>query len=102
MGGDARGPSSPNASLIRLLARAHQLQRQLLDDSKRSVEQLVEQAKLNRTYATLLLRLSWLAPEITEAILQGRQPPTLTADKLARATRIPLDWRTQREVLGFR
>ncbi len=102
VGGDARGPSSPNGSLIRLLARAHQLQQQLLDDTKRSVEELIQQAKLNRTYATLLLRLSWLAPEITEAILQGRQPPTLTADKLARATRIPLDWRTQREVLGFR
>jgi len=52
----------------------------------------------NRTYTALLLRLSWLAPDITHAILRGRQPATLTADN----TRIPLDWQAQREALGFR
>ncbi|HEY6432370.1 MAG TPA: hypothetical protein VIZ17_10350, partial [Acetobacteraceae bacterium] len=62
---------------------------------------LAQRTNLNRTYMTLLLRLSWLAPDITQAILQGHQPPTLTADKLARTTRIPLDWRAQRELLGF-
>ena len=101
IGASTGGIASPNASLIRLLARAHQLQQQLLHDSKLNVQELAQRANLNRTYITLLLRLSWLAPDITHAILRGHQPPTLTADRLARATRIPIDWQAQRDALGF-
>jgi len=101
IGASTRGIASPNASLIRLLARAHQLQQQLLHDSKHNVQELAQRANLNRTYMTLLLRLSWLAPDITQAILRGHQPPTLTPDRLARATRIPIDWPAQRDALGF-
>ena len=85
----------------RLLARAHQVQQQLLHERKWDTQGLVQQADPNRTYTALLLRLSWLAPDITHAILRGRQPATLTADKLSRVTRIPLDWQAQREALGF-
>ncbi|HSU06331.1 MAG TPA: recombinase family protein [Acetobacteraceae bacterium] len=101
VGAGTRGTASPNASLIRLLARAHQLQQQLLHKRKRDAQELAQQADPNRTYTAQLLRLSWLAPDIIQAILQGHQPPTLTADKLSRATRIPLDWPTQRAALGF-
>jgi hypothetical protein len=101
VGGATGRTASPNASLIRLLARAHQLQQLLLQDSKRNIQELAQYADLNRTYTTLLLRLSWLAPDITQAILRGHQPPTLTADKLSRATRISIDWQAQRAALGF-
>ena len=36
-----------------------------------------------------------------EAILDGRQPRDLTADKLLAHSRLPLGWRKQRVVLGF-
>jgi len=62
---------------------------------------LAEQANLNRSYATRLLRLSWLAPDITLAILHGRQPSALTADKLIRMAGIPTGWAAQRIALGF-
>ena len=101
LGAGTDRPARPNASLIRLLARAHQVQHRLLSDSKYNVLQLCQQLDLNRTYTTLLLRLSWLAPDITESILQGQQPSTLTADKLSRLSRIPIDWRAQRETFGF-
>jgi site-specific DNA recombinase len=97
----AHGAASPNASLLRLLARAHQVQQRLLREPERDPQGLAQQVDPNRTYTALLLRLSWLAPDITQAILRGRQPATLTADKLSRATRIPLDWQAQREALGF-
>ena len=48
-----------------------------------------------------LVRLSYLAPDITEAILDGRQPRNLTADKLLAHSRLPLGWHEQRTVLGF-
>ena len=56
---------------------------------------------MSPSYFTRLVRLSYLAPDITEAILDGRQPRDLTADKLLAHSRLPLGWREQRTVLGF-
>jgi hypothetical protein len=53
------------------------------------------------SYFTRLVRLSYLAPDITEAILDGRQPRDLTVDKLLAHSRLPLGWHEQRTVLGF-
>jgi Resolvase, N terminal domain len=39
--------------------------------------------------------------DITQAIVDGRQPRWLTADKLLEPSRLPLAWRDQRTVLGF-
>ena len=47
------------------------------------------------------LRLGFLAPDITKAIFNGTQPPTLTANKLMSDTRLPLEWPKQRNALGF-
>jgi len=48
-----------------------------------------------------MVRLTWLAPDIAKAILEGRQPPELTARKLMLDTRLPLDWNEQKVKLGF-
>ena len=48
-----------------------------------------------------LVRLSYLAPDITQAILDGRQPRDLTTEKLLAHSRLPLAWHDQRIVLGF-
>jgi hypothetical protein len=53
------------------------------------------------SYATRLLRLTFLAPDIIAAIPAGKQPAELTAKKLMADTRLSLDWREQRDVLGF-
>jgi hypothetical protein len=50
---------------------------------------------------TRLVRLSYLAPDITQAILDGRQPSDLTAEKLLEHSRLPLAWHDQRIALGF-
>jgi hypothetical protein len=39
--------------------------------------------------------------DITQAIVDGRQPRGLTADKLLEHSRLPMAWRDQRTVLGF-
>ena len=46
------------------------------------------------------LRLSFLAPDIVEAILAGRQPRALTRKRLA-SIELPIDWHQQRTMLGF-
>lgn len=47
------------------------------------------------------LQLAFLAPDIVEAILAGRQPVDLTAQKLKRLKELPAEWSVQRRLLGF-
>lgn len=47
------------------------------------------------------IRLIYLAPDIITAILDGRQPPLLNANRLRRLSEIPADWGKQRKLLGF-
>ena len=56
---------------------------------------------LSPSYVALLLRLTFLAPDITRAILEGRQPGTFTAQKLVTYSGLPLAWPEQRRALGF-
>ena len=48
-----------------------------------------------------ILPLAFLAPDIVEAILNGRQPIELTAESLKRLRALPTDWDAQRRLLGF-
>jgi site-specific DNA recombinase len=44
-----------------------------------------------------------LAPDIVTDIVDGKNPPQLTAKKLMRlALQLPIDWSEQRKLLGFR
>jgi len=53
-------------------------------------------------YISRLLRLPLLAPDIITAIVNGKNPPQLTAKKLMRlALELPVDWTEQRKLLGF-
>ena len=66
-----------------------------------SLAQLAQAHGLSSDYFRVLLRVSYLAPDIMTAILEGRQPVHLNRQKLARATGLPIDWNDQRKVLGF-
>ena len=48
-----------------------------------------------------LLRLNWLAPDIVTAIVEGRQPASLTGRRLLRAADVPLSWEEQRRYFSF-
>jgi hypothetical protein len=52
---------------------------------------LAKQEGVSPSYFTWPYRLSYLAPDITQAILDGRQPPS----------RLPLAWHDHRTVLGL-
>jgi len=51
---------------------------------------LAEREGVSSSYFTRLVRLSYLAADITHAILDGRQPRDLTAEKLLEHSRLPL------------
>ncbi|MXO70601.1 recombinase family protein [Alteraurantiacibacter buctensis] len=56
---------------------------------------------VERSHLVRLARLRFLAPDITMAIVEGRQPVELTARSLLRCGELPLDWNDQRKALGF-
>ena len=65
----------------------------------RSRKLVAQFAKVDQRYAGRILQFAFLAPDIVEAILEGRQPPDLTVQKLLRG--LPLGWAEQRRRLGF-
>jgi DNA invertase Pin-like site-specific DNA recombinase len=97
----AADESRADASLMRIMVRAHTIRSRLLRDSSLSIDEIARQEDLGPSYVTRLLRLTFLAPDIVTRILSGRHPPELTARKLMADTRLPLDWNEQRTLLGF-
>ena len=68
-----------------------------------SVHDIAQEEQVSATYLYTLLRLPWLAPDITTVIINGRKPPQLTAQSLKRLTsRLPASWPEQRKLFGFR
>jgi hypothetical protein len=93
--------AKPDVRLIKLLISAHRFNATLARTGGMPFAALAKQEGVSPSYFTRLLRLSYLAPDITQAILDGRQPSHLTADKLLAHSRLPLVWRDQRTALGF-
>ena len=100
-GTDPFATAKPNARLIRLLIRSRRLNAMLVGSDGVPFTALAKREGVSPSYFTRLVRLSYLAPDITQAILDGRQPRDLTADKLLAHSRLPLGWHEQRTVLGF-
>ena len=100
-GPDPLAAAKPDARLIRLLLRARRFNAALTRGEGVAFAALAQHEGVSRSYFTRLVRLSYLAPDITQAILDGRQPRDLTAEKLLEHSRLPLAWHEQRTVLGF-
>src|SRR5659263_65205 len=94
-------PAIPDASLVRALVRAHMIRDRILADKSLTLEEIAKSEDIVPSYATRLFRLTLLAPDIISAILGGKHPPELTAQRLMDDTRLPLDWSEQRKSLGF-
>jgi DNA invertase Pin-like site-specific DNA recombinase len=100
-GTDPFATAKPDERLIKLLIKARRFNATLVGSDGVPFAALVKRDGVSPSYFTRLVRLSYLAPDITQAILDGRQPRDLTADKLLAHSRLPLTWHEQRTVLGF-
>jgi len=97
----ASNDAPADASLTRIMVRAHAIRDRLFQNGNLTVEEVAREEELVPSYVTRLLRLTFLAPDIVSSIVAGRQPPALTANKLMADTRLPLAWSEQRIQLGF-
>ena len=64
-----------------------------------TIEDLAKAKGIGKAYVSQVLRLTLLAPEIVEAILDGRQPAELQLDDLLEG--FPLEWEGQRKSLAI-
>lgn len=93
--------ASADPSLLRLMARAFAVRDRLIEDTSLTLKEIAKEEDVVNSYVTRLLRLSFLAPDIVAAILNGDQPAGLTASRLARWKTLPFDWAEQRRILDF-
>lgn len=89
-------PRVDNA-MVKALARAFRWRKMLDDGAYTTIEDLAKARRVNATYVSRVLRLTLLAPEIVEAILDGRQPAELRLDDLLEG--VPLQWKGQQALL---
>ena len=91
------GKSAP--ALLKAIARAHDWRECMVDGSLLNGPSIAGRSGLNQRYVRRVLQCAFLAPDIVEAILDGRHPPNLTVRKLWHD--LPADWAEQRKCLGF-
>ena len=86
-------------TLIKALVRAYRWRRKIEGGQAKSITDLAEQEGVTDAYICRLLPLTCLAPDIVEAILDGRQPRGLRlAEVLGNG---PVGWEEQRADWGF-
>jgi hypothetical protein len=84
-------------SMVKAIARAFRWRKLLETEVYATIEKIAAAEKINASYVGRILRLTLLAPDIIEAILDGRQPTDLQQEDLLRA--FPIEWPRQRAEL---
>ena len=100
-GTDPAAAAKPDGRLIKPLVRGSRFNATLGRSDSVPLAALAKCEDVSPSYFTRVVRLSYLAPDITQAILDGQQPRDLTAQKLLEHSRLPLAWHDQRIALGF-
>ncbi len=84
-----------DSTLVKALARAFRWRRMLESGVVYTVGEIAVREKINKSYVSRVLRLTLLAPEIVEAILDGRYSGT----QRTLAVPFPIEWDRQRHVV---
>ena len=90
--------SSPNQSLIQSIVRAHVWTQRLRDGTFESIEALAEANRLHPKVIRQALRLAFLSPDVTSAILEGKQKTALSLARIPKL--LPFPWTEHRPFLG--
>jgi hypothetical protein len=91
-------PTRADPALVKALARAFRYQKLLDEKRYASISEMAAAERIERGYLGTLLRLTLLAPNLIEALLDGRQPEGVTLPRLLEP--FPLNWSEQQHVLN--
>ena len=84
-------------AMVKAIARAFRWRVMLENGRHATVVEIAAEEQINESYVSRLLRLTLLAPDIIEAILDGRHPPKMTLATLMQ--RVPISWEEQRAAI---
>ena len=88
----------PDNTLVKAVARAFRWKRLLETGEFATIAELAEHEGIAAPYLTRTMRLAQLAPDVVEAILDGRQPRHLTLEALRQP--LPEAWDAQKQMLA--
>ena len=83
----------PDDALVKALARAFRWKKMLESREFATIAELAEREGIAPSYMTRVLRLTLLAPDIIDAILDGKQGPEVTLAQVLEP--FPLTWQHQ-------
>ncbi len=95
-----QGERARNPALLKLVAQAFAAR----DEMERggSFDEVAARLGCGPENLADMIRTSYLSPVIISAIVEGRQPETLTRKRLVGASRVPMRWSEQETLFGFR
>lgn len=99
--GGRQGNLEPDQDLIDLIAKARRWFTQITHGEISTVREIAREESMDEGDVSRFLPLAFLAPDIIESILSGKQPVELTPEKLKRLRMLPTSWEEQRTTLGF-
>jgi hypothetical protein len=88
-------------ALLKTIVRAHKWFNELVSGRVHSMAEIASREGVDKSYVSRVMTLAFLAPDIAESIVAGRQPVDLSVEKLTKRIDLPLDWAQQRQLLGF-
>lgn len=94
----ATQPRKTDNTLVKALARAFRWKRMLESGEFATIAELAEREGIAPSYMTRVLRLTLLAPDVIEGVLDGRQGPAVTLARVLEA--FPVEWEEQQRALG--
>ncbi|MEC5289145.1 hypothetical protein VSX64_00020 [Aurantimonas sp. C2-6-R+9] len=89
----------PHADLVQLVRDGHRWFEDLRCGRAATIAAIARRDRHQVSHVSRNLSLAFLAPDITEMILTGRQPITLTPERLKAARPLPPGWNEQRAIL---
>jgi hypothetical protein len=84
-----------DGALVKAIARAFRWREMLEGGNYATIREIANAEVINEAYVGRVLRLTLLAPDIVEAILNGRRAPDLQLEAVM--ARLPVEWAAQRK-----
>lgn len=93
------GSARRDLTLLKAIARGRQWFEDLVSGKAESISAVSRRERLAVRHVSRIIRLAFLAPDVVEGILGGRQPPLLTAQELLHRRELPARW-SERKTLS--
>lgn len=93
-------PANYNEKLVKAFVRAYKWKMMLKNKKVNSLNEIAKIEKTDKAYIAKLFKLNYIAPDIIESIINGKQPEKLNLRDFTHKA-IPDLWSEQREVFGF-